>query len=97
VKLPSGKTSPGLTFYYVTKSIMEDNGNINEIKVTQSKLDTFEIYYSGERQLDINQEKKITKALFDYLEPNLNVTYNKVEQIKRNTNGKLKQFTSLIN
>ena len=97
VKLPSGKTSPGLTFYYVTKSIMEDNGNIIEIKVFQTDLKTFEIQYSGKEQLNLQQEKNITKALYEYLEPNLIVTYKKVKQIERNTNGKLKQFTSLIN
>ena len=97
VKLPSGKTSPGLTFYYVTKSIMEDNGNINEIKVFQTNLKTFEIHYSGKEQLNLQQEENITKALYEYLEPNLIVTYKQVKQIERNTNGKLKQFTSLIN
>jgi phenylacetate-CoA ligase len=97
VKLPSGKTSPGLTFYYVTKSIMEDSGIINEIKVFQTDLNTFEIQYSGKEQLNLQQEQNITKALYGYLEPNLIVTYKKVEQIERSANGKLKQFTSLIN
>ena len=97
VKLPSGKTSPGLTFYYVTKSIMEDNGNINEIKVFQTDLKTFEIQYSGKEQLNLQEEENITKALYEYLEPNLIVTFKKVKRIERNPNGKLKQFTSLIN
>ena len=96
VRLPSGKTSPGLTFYYITKSIMEDNGNINEVKVFQTELDTFVIEYSGEQELTVEQKKNITNALFDYLEPNLNVRYKKVSNIIRSKNGKLKQFTSLI-
>ena len=38
VKLPSGKIAPGLTFYYITKSIMEDSGEIQEIKIIQGTL-----------------------------------------------------------
>jgi phenylacetate-CoA ligase len=36
--LPSGKKSPGLTFYYVTKSIIEDDGNVKEFVIKQTKL-----------------------------------------------------------
>ncbi|MES2748522.1 MAG: phenylacetate--CoA ligase family protein, partial [Bacteroidota bacterium] len=43
--LPSGKKSPGLTFYYVTKSIIEDDGNVKEFIIIQSKIDTFDIEY----------------------------------------------------
>ncbi len=43
--LPSGKKSPGLSFYYVTKSIIEDDGNVknlssNKLKLTLLRLNT---------------------------------------------------------
>ena len=47
--LPSGKKSPGLTFYYVTKSIIEDDGNVKEFVIKQTKIDTFEIEYVSEK------------------------------------------------
>ena len=96
VKLPSGKTAPGLTFYYVTKSIMEDNGSINEIKVVQVSLSTFEIHYTGDEILSKAQEKEIRTALATYLEPNLEVIFKHFERMERSKSGKLKQFTSLL-
>ncbi|RZJ49223.1 MAG: phenylacetate--CoA ligase family protein, partial [Flavobacterium sp.] len=65
--LPSGKKSPGLTFYYVTKSIIEDDGNVKEFIIKQTQLDTFEIEYVSEKELDNNQIKKIEEAITLYL------------------------------
>lgn len=96
VQLPSGKVSPGLTFYYVTKSIMNDSSAITEIKVLQTKIDAFEIHYTATVTLTSQQQDSIKKALYNYLEPNLNISFHKFEQLQRSKSGKLKQFTSLI-
>ncbi|QNM86276.1 phenylacetate--CoA ligase family protein [Polaribacter pectinis] len=96
VKLPSGKIAPGLTFYYITKSIMEDSGEVKEIKVIQTHLDTFKIEYVSIRELERTQKEKIEKALLDYLEPNLKIEFFKLDELERSKSGKLKQFTSLI-
>ena len=53
--LPSGKKSPGLTFYYVTKSIIEDDGKVKEFVVKQTKIDTFDIEYVSQNKLTENQ------------------------------------------
>ena len=94
--LPSGKKSPGLTFYYVTKSIIEDDGNVKEFVVRQTKIDTFEIDYVSEIVLNSNQIEQIEKAIAKYLEPGLQFTYNKKEILERTKRGKLKQFQSLL-
>ncbi len=57
--LPSGKKSPGLTFYYITKSIIEDDGNVKEFVIKQTKIDTFEIDYVSQNELNENQIQKI--------------------------------------
>lgn len=57
--LPSGKKSPGLTFYYVTKSIIEDDGNVKEFIVRQTKLDSFEIDYVSSVELTSEQIQEI--------------------------------------
>ena len=92
--LPSGKKSPGLTFYYVTKSIIEDDGNVKEFIIKQTLLDTFEIEYVSEKELDLEQIQKIKEAIDLYLEPNLNFGFVKKTVLQRNKNGKLKQFQS---
>jgi phenylacetate-CoA ligase len=94
--LPSGKKSPGLTFYYVTKSIIEDDGNVKEFIIKQTQLDTFEIEYVSDRELDIPQIQKIEKAITVYLEPNLTFTFTRKMVLERNKSGKLKQFKSYL-
>jgi phenylacetate-CoA ligase len=93
--LPSGKKSPGLTFYYVTKSIIEDDGNVKEFIIRQTKLDSFEIDYVSELKLEPKQILEIEKAITKYLEPGLHFTYNRKEVLERTKRGKLKQFQSL--
>jgi phenylacetate-CoA ligase len=94
--LPSGKKSPGLTFYYVTKSIIEDDGNVKEFIIKQTKIDTFEIEYVSETELDKAQIQKIEFAIAQYLEPNLIFSYIRKNTLERANRGKLKQFKSLM-
>jgi phenylacetate-CoA ligase len=94
--LPSGKKSPGLTFYYVTKSIIEDDGNVKEFVIKQTKIDSFEIEYVSEVELNLAQIKKIENAIELYLEPDLNFTFIRKDSLERSNRGKLKQFKSML-
>ena len=96
VQLPSGKTAPGLSFYYVTKSVMQDDGNVKEIKAIQTAIDSFEIQYVANNELSSSQMDAIKQALFDYLEPGVHVNFTRHEALTRSNRGKLKQFTSLL-
>ena len=40
--LPSGKKAAGLTFYYITKSIIENDGNVKEFIIEQLTKEQFE-------------------------------------------------------
>ena len=94
--LPSGKKSPGLTFYYVTKSIIEDDGNVKEFIIKQTKIDTFEIDYVSKTELTLLQTKKIESAISLYLEPNLQFIFTRKISLERTHRGKLKQFKSMV-
>jgi phenylacetate-CoA ligase len=94
--LPSGKKSPGLTFYYVTKSIIEDDGNVKEFVIKQTKIDTFEIEYVSETELNWTQIQKIKKAIVEYLEDGLKFNFIRKNTLERSNRGKLKQFVSLL-
>lgn len=94
--LPSGKKAAGLTFYYITKSIIEDDGNVKEFVIKQIKKDTFQIEYVSNTFLEEKQIRKIEQAISDYLEPNLNVVFSRKLYLERSKSGKLKQFVSLI-
>ncbi|MCC9017798.1 phenylacetate--CoA ligase family protein [Flavobacterium lipolyticum] len=94
--LPSGKKAPGLTFYYVTKSIIEDDGNVKEFIIKQMQLDSFEIEYVSDIELNASQIEKIEKAITVYLEPNLTFSFTRKTVLNRSKSGKLKQFKSYL-
>ena len=94
--LPSGKKSPGLTFYYVTKSIIEDDGNVKEFVIKQTKINAFDIEYVSQTELQLEQIQKIDAAITLYLEKGLIFTFLRKEKLERSKSGKLKQFVSLL-
>lgn len=94
--LPSGKKSPGLIFYYVTKSIIEDDGNVKEFVIKQTKIDTFEIEYVSDTELSDTQIQHIEKAIASYLESGLNFSFTRKDKLERSKSGKLKQFKSMV-
>ncbi|MCF4100658.1 phenylacetate--CoA ligase family protein [Gillisia sp. M10.2A] len=95
-KLADGKVVPGLTFYYVTKSIIEDAGSIKEFLVIQTALNRFKIEYVSEQEFTGVQIEKILTAIETFIGKNLKVDFERKQILKRNKSGKLKQFTSMI-
>lgn len=97
VVLPSGKKAAGLTFYYITKSIIENDGNVTEFIVEQSRLDTFKISYVSKTELSEAEKVIIKNEVIRYLEPNITINFERLDKLKRSKSGKLKQFTSHLN
>lgn len=95
-QLPSGKTVPGLTFYYVTKSIIEDKGNVKEFIVEQTLLDQFKVIYTSNELLTTEEIETIKNALYNYLEKGLQISFERVDTLDRSSRGKLKQFISRL-
>ena len=95
-KLADGKIVPGLTFYYVTKTIIDDTGNTKEFVVTQTKMDSFEIEYVRDTDFNTEETTKIAEAVEKYVGKNLKVNFKRKQSLTRSKSGKLKQFTSLI-
>ena len=94
--LPSGKKSAGLTFYYITKSIIEDDGNVKEFIIEQLEPHQFKVSYVAEIELTSPQKETISNAMIQYLEAGITITFEKCKTIKRSKSGKLKQFTSYV-
>ncbi|PKQ45743.1 phenylacetate--CoA ligase family protein [Confluentibacter flavum] len=96
VVLPSGNKAAGLTFYYVTKTVIEDGGNVKEFIIEQLKIDTFKISYTSREELSREKIKDINKAIETYLEPGLSIHFERKEALERSNRGKLKQFKSYL-
>ena len=94
--LPSGKKAAGMTFYVITKKIMEESGNIQEFKVIQTKIDTFEINYVSKEELTKEKKQSISETIEQFLEPGLTFNFHRKTQLDRSASGKLKQFVSLV-
>lgn len=94
--LPSGKKSPGLTFYYVSKSLLEAGGFLKEFTIKQLDLDQFHFQYVADGDLSDEQKAEVRKKMDTYLEPGLNATFERVGRIERSGSGKFKHFQNLI-
>jgi len=94
--LPSGKKAPGMTFYSITKKLFGDEGNVKEFVILQTKMDTFEIEYTSEKELTKLEITNIKNVLDTYLETGLQYHFSRKDKIERSKSGKLKQFRSLV-
>jgi phenylacetate-CoA ligase len=94
--LPSGKISPGLTFYYISKSILEKSNSIKEFIIKQTKLNKFVFEIVGLKEIT-NEEKKLIKQQAEiYLEPGLTIEIKMKAKLTRPNSGKIKHFYSMI-
>lgn len=96
VLLPSGKKAAGLTFYYITKSIIEADAKVKEFVIEQLKLDTFKIIYVSSEGLTEEKMTSIKTEMETYLEKGLTVLFERKAILERSKSGKLKQFSSLV-
>ena len=95
--LPSGKKAAGLTFYYITKSIIEDDGNVKEFIIEQLTKSKFNIKYVSASVLSEEKRNIIKKEMENYLESGLQISFEHLETLQRSKSGKLKQFKSFVN
>lgn len=94
--LHGGKKVPGLTFYYVTKAVINDQSPVSEFVVEQHALDRFVIRYVSKRALNSRETDAIKKALEDYVGAGLHVSLVHEAVLDRSKRGKLRQFSNLM-
>lgn len=94
IHLPSGRKAPGLTFYYVSRSLLETADFIQEFVIRQVKPDRFVFDIVAKRKLAPMELDSIQKMMDIYLEPGLSFEINRMTEIKRPASGKIKHFYS---
>lgn len=90
--LPSGKKSPGLTFYYISKSLLEGGNFMKEFIIKQTALNHFHFEYVADREISDKEKMQVYDAMNMYLEPGLEASFEKKIHIERTNAGKLKHF-----
>tara|TARA_B100002052_G_scaffold238237_1_gene222008 strand:- start:12295 stop:13611 length:1317 start_codon:yes stop_codon:yes gene_type:complete len=96
ILLPSGKISPGLAFYYISKAILEKGGFFKEFIIKQKTKQKFIIEYVSDFEINSNDRNKIYIAMDKYLEPGLEIKFFKKKKIDRTQHGKLRHFQRLF-
>jgi len=94
--LPSGRKAPGLTFYYVSKSLLEQSGSIREFIIKQVAPIVFHFEYVADNELSEEQQQQVQKLMDEYLEPGLKATFERKVKIERTEMGKFKHFQYLV-
>jgi hypothetical protein len=94
IRLPSGRTAAGLTFYYVSRSILEQAGVLREFVIRQTALDEFCFDVVSDAPLKEEEVRSIEEKMALYLEPGLKLRVQRLPAIERPPSGKRKHFFS---
>lgn len=95
IYLPSGKKSPGLTFYYISRSLLENSSlSIEQFLIRQTKLNEFFFEIKADSKLNQEQMLMVKSEVSKYLEPNLEIIFSYPEKIENISKGKIKHFFS---
>lgn len=95
-RLPNGKVIPGLTFYYVTKSVMNEQSTVKEFVIIQKEPLLFKIQYVAATALTQKEQRQVQKAMANYADVSINLEFEKLDQLDRSQRGKLKQFITEV-
>ncbi len=97
VLLPSGRKSSGISFYFITRKILEKSGDLKEFIIKQVAMDKFVFEVVSEKEVSEKDKQLIQKNIDLYLEPGLSFEIQRVEKIQRTKAGKMKHFYSYLN
>jgi phenylacetate-CoA ligase len=96
IKLPSGKISSGITFYFITRDVLESSGILREFIIRQTEINKFVFEVVSDDDLSEKDKNLIQKKMDIYLEPGLSFVIKRVEKIERTKAGKMKHFHSSL-
>ena len=94
IRLPSGRRAPGLTFYYVSRGLLERSGVLKEFIIRQTALDEFVFDVVSDAPLSPEDVRSIETKMAQYLEPGLRLRIRRVDSIERPPSGKRQHFFS---
>ena len=96
IHLPNGRKLPGLTFYYISRSLIENGTNIKRFIITQKKINEFVFDYVSDQELSQEIKQKIMLESKKYLNSDLDYTFNRVDTIPDKPSGKIQHFFSEV-
>ncbi len=97
IYLSNGKRSPGLTFYYILRSVIENNEfEIREFKIIQIALNHFIFLIVSNFELKEKEKNILIKETERYLQESILITFKRVNKIEKKYSNKIQNFFSEI-
>jgi phenylacetate-CoA ligase len=96
VVTPEGKISSGLIFYYISRSLIENNGGVKKFKVVQDKIDQITFQIIKDKNFDEGNLQALEDKTHEYLSPNIHVSFNFFSELPNKTDGKIIHFVSKL-
>ncbi|MBI9061393.1 MAG: phenylacetate--CoA ligase family protein [Marinilabiliaceae bacterium] len=99
IYLPSGKKAPGdTTFFYIIQGFIRKYPFIiDEYRVIQHTLSSFEYQLTTKKSINRAQEQLLIQLTKTYLEKSISVSITEVTKIERTRMGKYRRFISKVN
>lgn len=96
VVTPEGNISSGLIFYYISRSLIENNGGVKKFKVVQDKIDQITFQIVKDKNFDEGNLRALKDKTHEYLSPNIHVNFDFFKELPNKTEGKIIHFISKL-
>ena len=96
VVTPEGKISSGLIFYYISRSLIENNGGVKKFKVIQDKLDRIIFQIVKDNNFKQENLQALVKKTHEHLSPKIHVDFEFFSELPHKTEGKIIHFISKL-
>jgi len=97
IYMPGNKRLPGLAFYYITRSLIEDGKSIDKFIIIQKDINQFVLEYIADQELESSLKSDIIEESERYLNYRAKFTFKRVNVIQKHESGKTQHFFSEIN
>ncbi|MFX0134658.1 MAG: phenylacetate--CoA ligase family protein [Candidatus Hodarchaeota archaeon] len=96
VVTPEGKISSGLIFYYISRSLIENNGGVKKFKVIQDRIDRITFQIVKDKNFNEENLRALVRKTHEYLSPNIHVDFEFFSELPHRTDGKIIHFVSKL-
>ena len=96
VVTPEGKISSGLIFYYISRSLIENNGGVKKFKVIQNEIDQITFQIVKDENFNEASLNALVKKTHEYLSADIQVDFEFFSELTHRTDGKIIHFVSKL-
>lgn len=96
VVTPEGKISSGFVFYYMSRSLIENNGGIKKFRIIQDQVDRLIFQIVKDTNFSEKDLQAIVRMTHKFLSPKIQVDFEFYPELPHRTDGKIQYFISKL-